>query len=134
MTIPGMLDLEDYTGKPACYGLNSDQIFAYIRDFVFEYLQLIQRFPMIYTKAPWWIQCTADSPTFHNLCPLVLANYNRQITTIPGRWATQHIWQYSEHYQYGGDADRFNGDMAALVRFARGPAPSNNITGFETAH
>lgn len=75
---------------------------------------------MLYTNPSWWTTCTGNSNAFVNTNPLVLARYSSTIGTVPGDWPYQTIWQYADSYAYGGDADRFNGDQAALVKLATG--------------
>ncbi|KAN0087340.1 Glycoside hydrolase superfamily [Elaphomyces granulatus] len=120
ITLPGMLDLEGYPNKPECYGLSQSAMVAWIRNFADTYHQLTSRYPMIYTGYYWWQDCTGNSNDFHSTSPLVLANYNSKPTPVPGDWPFYTIWQYNDHYQYGGDSDVFNGDITQLKKLATG--------------
>ena len=42
---------------------------------------------------------------------------------MPAGWVHQMIWQYSDHGTYPGDADVFNGSLAALRKFAAASSP-----------
>jgi len=75
---------------------------------------------MIYTTNDWWTTCTGNSKAFSSTCPLVLARYGSSVGTIPGGWGYQTIWQYSDSYTYGGDADTFNGELSNLKKLATG--------------
>ncbi|MCJ1317994.1 hypothetical protein MMC15_003321 [Xylographa vitiligo] len=120
ITLPGMLDIEYNPSGATCYGLSQSAMVSWIQDFVSSYHSKTTRYPMIYSTNDWWSQCTGESTAFHTTCPLVLASYNSEIGTIPGGWPYQTIWQYADTYTYGGDADRFNGDLAQLKTLATG--------------
>lgn len=120
ITLPGMLDIEYNPNGATCYGLSQSAMVSWIKSFVDQYHSKTTRYPMIYTTADWWNQCTGNSKAFSSTCPLVQANYNSQISTVPGGWPFETIWQYADTYTYGGDADRFNGDLAGLKKLASG--------------
>ncbi|OCK75562.1 glycoside hydrolase family 25 protein [Lepidopterella palustris CBS 459.81] len=119
ITLPGMLDIE-YGASSECYGLSASSMVSWISDFVDTYQSLTGRYPMIYTTNDWWTTCTGNSQAFSANCPLVLARYSSSVGTIPGGWPYQTIWQYSDSYTYGGDADTFNGAQSSLVKLATG--------------
>ncbi|KAJ2978677.1 hypothetical protein NUW58_g7423 [Xylaria curta] len=114
ITLPGMLDLEG-----SCV-LSASATVAWIRDFSNTYHARTGVYPLLYTNPSWWQSCTGNSNAFVNTNPLVLARYNSVAGTPPGGWPYYTIWQYNDAYPYGGDSDRFNGDMAGLLRLARG--------------
>lgn len=120
ITLPGMLDLESGLGAAQCWGLSPGKMVAWIMDFSDTYLASTTRYPMIYTSPSWWQTCTGDSDAFANTNPLVLAHYGGSVGPIPGGWPTYAIWQYSDSYAYGGDADLFNGEESDLHKLATG--------------
>lgn len=119
-TLPGMLDIEYNPSGPTCYGLSQSAMVSWIADFVNTYHSKTGRYPIIYSTANWWEQCTGNSAAFHTTCPLDLASYNSAIGTIPGGWPFQTFWQYNDHYAYGGDSMRFNGNFTQLKKLATG--------------
>jgi hypothetical protein len=119
ITLPGMLDLES-EDDGECWGLSASAMVAWIQDFSTTYHSKTTRYPMLYTNPSWWTTCTGNSNAFVNTNPLVLADYNSAIGTIPGGWPYETIWQYADSYAYGGDGDRFNGNQASLVKLATG--------------
>jgi GH25 family lysozyme M1 (1,4-beta-N-acetylmuramidase) len=114
-----MLDLETESDGE-CWGLSASAMVSWIQDFSDTYHSSTGRYPMLYTNPSWWSDCTGNSNAFVSNNPLVLADYNSAIGTIPGGWPYQTIWQYSDSYSYGGDADTFNGSEADLVKLATG--------------
>jgi hypothetical protein len=74
---------------------------------------------MIYSTANWWEECTGNAKGFSS-SPLVFVDYNSSPGTIPDDWKTQTIWQNSDKYQFGGDADIFNGSLEDLQKLASG--------------
>ncbi|KAF2496588.1 putative N,O-diacetyl muramidase [Lophium mytilinum] len=118
-TLPGMLDIE-YGPTSACYGLSTSAMVSWITDFVNQYHSLTGRYPMIYSTNDWWTTCTGNSKAFSANSPLVLARYGSSPGAIPGGWGYQTIWQYSNSYAYGGDADTFNGSLDNLKKLATG--------------
>jgi GH25 family lysozyme M1 (1,4-beta-N-acetylmuramidase) len=120
ITLPGMLDLESEGSSGECWGLSTSAMVAWIKDFSNTYHASTTRYPMLYFNPSWWQTCTGNSNAFASTNPLVLAHYSDSIGPIPGGWATYTIWQYADSYTYGGDADRFNGAQANLVKLATG--------------
>ena len=115
ITLPGMLDME-----AGCSGLSTTQMVAWIKDFSDQYHSLTGRWPVIYTNLSWWTECTGNSNAFMNDSPLMLARWSSSPGTIPGGWPFQTIWQYKDSNPYGGDSDRFNGDLTQLKKLATG--------------
>ncbi|KAI0198657.1 glycoside hydrolase family 25 protein [Astrocystis sublimbata] len=114
ITLPGMLDLEG-----SCV-LSASGAVSWIKDFSDTYHAKTGVYPLIYTNPSWWSSCTGNSKAFVNTNPLVLARYASSAGTPPGGWPYYTIWQFNDAYKYGGDSDTFNGDMAALLRLAKG--------------
>jgi GH25 family lysozyme M1 (1,4-beta-N-acetylmuramidase) len=129
-TLPGMLDIEYNPSGSTCYGLSTSAMTSWVQDFVNTYHSATGRYPMIYSTANWWEQCTGNAKNFANECPLVLARYGSSPGTMPGGWASQTIWQNSDKYTYGGDSDVFNGSDQALTQLAAGSgsAPTSTPT------
>lgn len=119
-TLPGMLDIEYNPDGSTCYGLSQTDMVSWISDFVSTYYSSTGRYPMIYSTADWWNQCTGNSASFSSNSPLVLADYASSVGTIPGGWPYQTIWQNSDSYTYGGDSDIFNGSESDLSKLATG--------------
>lgn len=118
-TLPGMLDLES-TSSGECSNLSASAIVTWIGDFSGSYHASTGRYPMLYTSPSWWVDCTGNSTAFAATSPLVLAHWSSSVGPIPGGWPSQTIWQNADTYTYGGDADVFNGDLAALTQLATG--------------
>lgn len=131
--------MESIASKPACWGLGTGEMVAWIgevssstpdrlrgeggadgKQFSERYRERTTRYPMIYTNPSWWRECTADSKVFGDTNPLVLARWASAVGAIPGGWAAQTIWQNSDAYEFGGDSDFFNGSEEDLRRFAMG--------------
>ena len=120
-TLPGMLDIEYGPSGNTCYGLSASSMVSWISDFVSTYHEATSRYPVIYTTASWWNQCTGNSEQFSKTCAISLASYGSStVGTIPGGWSAQTIWQNSDSYQYGGDSDIFNGDEDRLKALVSG--------------
>lgn len=115
-----MLDIEYNPSGATCYGLSQSAMVAWIQDFSNTYYAKTTRYPMIYSTADWWSQCTGNSAAFSSTSPLVLASYASSPGTIPGGWPFQTIWQNSDSYAYGGDSDIFNGAFSQLQKIATG--------------
>jgi hypothetical protein len=93
---------------------------AWVQDFVNTYYSKTGRYPMIYSTANWWSDCTGNSDAFHTTCPLFIAAFGSSPGTMPGGWPYQTIWQNADSYTYGGDSDFFNGDLTQLKKLATG--------------
>lgn len=120
ITLPGMLDIEYNPSGDTCYGLSAADMVSWIQDFVSTYQSLSSRYPIIYSTANWWEECTGNSDAFSSTCPLNVADYNGSPGTIPGGWPYQTIWQNTDDYSYGGDSDVFNGSEQDLQNLATG--------------
>lgn len=101
-------------------GLTASEMVSWIKSFSDEYHSKTGRYPMIYTNPSWWETCTGNSKDFSSTSPLVLAHYSSSVGAIPGGWSYETIWQYADTYTYGGDADKFNGDLTQLQKLAKG--------------
>lgn len=114
ITLPGMLDLEG-----TCPG-SVASVLDYIRSFVDTYHSKTGRYPILYTSTSWWEQCTGNSKSFSDNCPLMLASWGSSPGAAPGGWSYQTIWQNADSYSAGGDSDVFNGDLTQLKKLAKG--------------
>ncbi|RMD43170.1 hypothetical protein DV735_g1966, partial [Chaetothyriales sp. CBS 134920] len=120
ITLPGMLDLEYNPSGDSCYGLSASDLVDWISDFIETYNSSEGVYPLIYTSTSWWTQCTGNSDAFGSKSPLVIARYSSSVGDLPAGWSYYTIWQYSDSYTYGGDADSFNGDESQLQALALG--------------
>lgn len=120
-TLPGMLDIEYNPGSGNdCYDMSASSMVSWVSDFVEGYKDAMGVYPLLYTNRDWWSRCTGNSDAFIDKCPLVVASYSDSVGELPGGWPTYTIWQFSDAYEYGGDADVFNGDEAGLKKLAKG--------------
>nr|QNJ46219.1 GH25 muramidase [Aspergillus sp.] len=120
-TLPGMLDIEYNPYGATCYGLSHSAMVSWVNEFLNEYHSKTGVYPLLYTTADWWNQCTGNAHGFGNKSPLVLASYSSESPrTVPGDWQTWTIWQNADKYKYGGDSDIFNGDLTQLKKIVEG--------------
>jgi GH25 family lysozyme M1 (1,4-beta-N-acetylmuramidase) len=125
-TLPPMLDIEWPRANwnlPACYGLTTAQLTAWIRDFVNEVQARVGRLPTIYTNTNWWNPCTGSDASF-GASPLFIAGYLPAPPPLPPGWTSWTLWQYSDESQPSGllpgDQDVLNGDSTTLAKLADG--------------
>ncbi|MFD2362231.1 MULTISPECIES: lysozyme [unclassified Arthrobacter] len=131
-TMPPVLDFEfnPYEGRTingfyfgnTCYDMSPSQLQSWVKDFGNTVRSMTGRLPVIYTNTMWWNQCLGDPSGFGDY-PLWVAAYPSSPTNnagaIPtGSWAAYSIWQYSSTGPFAGDSNVWNGDYAALQRFA----------------
>ena len=122
-TLPPMLDIEYNPYGQVCYNMTPGQMSYWIREFSTTVHARTGRYPTIYSTTDWWNLCTGSDASFAATNPLFLANYSTSVGAMPAGWAHQMIWQYSDHGTYPGDADVFNGSLAALRKFAAASSP-----------
>lgn len=92
---PLVVDLENdpYRKNRDCYGMPAGRMISWISRFTAAVRKLTDRWPIIYTTAAWWRECTSDTRGFpHD--PLWLALYGRA-PSVPAQWARWTFWQYS---------------------------------------
>jgi GH25 family lysozyme M1 (1,4-beta-N-acetylmuramidase) len=128
-TLPGMLDLEGNPYGPRCYGLTNAQMVIWIKGFVTEYHADTSRYPVIYTNASWWQDCTANSRAFVSTDPLWIAHYASHAGPLPRGWQHYTFWQDADAGRFPGDQDVFNGSPAQLAALARGDTGSSGSRG-----
>ncbi|QRV88209.1 lysozyme [Ceratobasidium sp. AG-Ba] len=118
-TLPGALDLEGLDGVEC--GLSGAPMVNWIKEFVDTYYAATTRYPVIYTRTNWWIDCTGNSDAFGANSPLWIARYGDVVGDLPAGWSTWTIWQYSNSSATNpGDPDVFNGDSAGIAKLASG--------------
>lgn len=119
-TLPGALDLEFNPDGETCYGLSTKQMSEWVKDFSDTYHAETKRYPVIYTTASWWNQCTGSNADFGKNNPLWLARYADSPGKPPAGWETYSIWQFADKGKLAGDNNWWNGDEAGLSKFAKG--------------
>ena len=126
-TMPPMLDFEYNPYGQTCYGMTPAQLVSWVRDFSNTVKARTGVYPVIYTSAYYWNQCTGSNTTFGATNPLFIAYYPYLRSPLgspgpmPAGWTYQSIWQYSDSGAFPGDADVWNGTLAQLKSFATGP-------------
>ncbi|KAG8719439.1 hypothetical protein FRC08_002824 [Ceratobasidium sp. 394] len=116
-TLPGMLDMESGPHSK-CHGLSAARMVSWIKSFSDHYHAKTGRYPTIYTSLDWWKTCTGNTAAFGKTNPLDIAHYSPSVGTLPAGWTHWTFWQYKVVNNL--DYDYFNGDAAALARFAKG--------------
>jgi GH25 family lysozyme M1 (1,4-beta-N-acetylmuramidase) len=116
-TLPGVLDIEYNPYGDTCYDMSSDELVAWIHDFVDTYKELTGRDPVIYTAYNWWVPCVGDSADFAETNPLWVAEYDVDAPTLFGGWSVYTFWQYTDSPL---DQNVFNGDTSRLEALATG--------------
>jgi GH25 family lysozyme M1 (1,4-beta-N-acetylmuramidase) len=92
---PLVIDLENdpYKRNRDCYGMPGRRMISWIASFIAAARKLTARWPIIYTTAAWWRECTSDTRRFpHD--PLWLALYGTA-PRVPAQWERWTFWQYS---------------------------------------
>lgn len=107
--LPAVVDLETNPGGSTCYGLSRAAMVAWVEDFGDTYHARTGRWPVIYTPATWWAQCTGDLADFGGTNPLWATG---SLDRLPHGWTSYTFWQDL-------DRDYFNGDYDRLLAFAR---------------
>jgi lysozyme len=121
--LPLVLDLENdpYRAGAPCYALHGGKaaMIRWIAGFVGEARALTGKWPVIYTSASWWRECTGGTSRFRR-DPLWLAAYGRSRPAVPSTWGHWTFWQYSNAGRLPGigtaDLDYYQptGDLPAL--------------------
>jgi GH25 family lysozyme M1 (1,4-beta-N-acetylmuramidase) len=96
--LPFVIDLEDdpYRRGDNCYGLKVPAMIAWITGFTSAAEALTGQFPVIYTTADWWDQCTGDTAKFRR-APLWLAAFKGTPPTAPSPWPRWTFLQYNNN-------------------------------------
>lgn len=120
-TLPGALDAEYNPYGETCYGLDPVAMSLWLRDFSDTYRARTGRYPVIYTSAKWWDQCTGGNTGFGPNNPLWVPYYSDTVGALPAGWTHQTIWQFADVGPLPGDQDRFDGPLEQLRGLAAGP-------------
>ncbi|MCU1475592.1 MAG: hypothetical protein JWQ64_285 [Subtercola sp.] len=127
-TLPPVVDMEtnpygNVDGN-ICYDKTPAQMASWIADFSNTVLARTGIRPTVYTNPNFWQTCMAGNKNFVSN-PLFIANWTYNVAsgpgTLPASWSTYVFWQYADDGGtplFPGDQDVFNGDSAALKRFA----------------
>lgn len=94
--LPLVVDLENdpYNQAADCYGLHIPAMIAWIARFTAAAKDLTGKWPVIYTTAAWWQECTSSTGHFRR-DPLWLAAFDGTPPTLPSPWLHWTFWQYS---------------------------------------
>ncbi|HVT66832.1 MAG TPA: GH25 family lysozyme [Trebonia sp.] len=95
--LPLVVDLENdpYKRNADCYGESVPAMIAWIRGFSDRAERLTGRWPVIYTAAAWWAECTHSTGQFVR-DPLWLAAFDGTEPVLPSPWQRWTFWQYNE--------------------------------------
>jgi GH25 family lysozyme M1 (1,4-beta-N-acetylmuramidase) len=122
-TLPGALDIEWNPYGSTCYGLSASSMVNWVVDFSNTYHSRTSRWPVVYTAASWWNQCTGGSGAVASTSPLWVAHYGVSSPTIPGGFPFYTFWQYTSTGSVPGvsgncDVSVFNGSADRLLALA----------------
>ncbi|GAA1049796.1 GH25 family lysozyme [Arthrobacter russicus] len=129
ITLPPLLDIEynPYASLgDTCYNMAGTQMVNWIKEFSNRMMTLTGRYPVIYTTTDWWTRCTGNAAGFGNQALHVAAYNSVGPGTLPASWNQYSFWQYSDKGPTAGDSNIWNGDLAALKRFATVPDSAGN--------
>jgi len=114
--LPLVVDLEnDPYSTSDCYWFGRGRMIAWIAGFTSRVRTLTGQWPILYTTAAWWQECTGSTGRFgHD--PLWLADYDGGRPASPSPWTRWSFWQYSENGYLPGigwtDLDYFQSEGA----------------------
>jgi GH25 family lysozyme M1 (1,4-beta-N-acetylmuramidase) len=93
--LPLVADLENDPYKKAadCYGVRVPAMISWIAGFTARARALTGKWPIIYTTAAWWRECTGSTGRFRR-DPLWLAAFGGTRPTVPSPWPHWTFWQY----------------------------------------
>jgi lysozyme len=119
--LPLVIDLENnpYKAGDDCYRRNRRAMIGWIAGFVGQARALTGKWPVIYTAAGWWRECTGATNRFRR-DPLWLAAYGGTRPAVPATWRHWTFWQYDNAGRLPGiattDLDYYQptGDLPAL--------------------
>jgi len=99
---PLVVDLENdpYKKKSDCYGVSRGETIKWIAGFLAQAHKMTGRWPVIYTTAAWWSECTGGTSRF-NHDPLWLAAFGPSSPAVPAPWRRWAFWQYSDNGKLG---------------------------------
>ena len=93
--LPLVVDLENdpYMKKTDCYNVGIPAMIGWIAGFTRRAKALTGQWPIIYTTADWWRECTGSTGRFPR-DPLWLAAFGGTAPTVPSPWQNWTFWQY----------------------------------------
>jgi GH25 family lysozyme M1 (1,4-beta-N-acetylmuramidase) len=95
--LPLVVDLEnDPYSVSDCYRQGRGRLISWIEGFTRRARALTGAWPIIYTTAACWQQCTGSTDRFRH-DPLWLASYESKRPAAPSPWTRWSFWQYSEN-------------------------------------
>jgi GH25 family lysozyme M1 (1,4-beta-N-acetylmuramidase) len=95
--LPLVIDLEnDPYSVSDCYWHGRGRMINWIAGFTRRARALTGSWPIIYTTASWWQECTGSTGRFRH-DPLWLASYESGRPAAPSPWTRWSFWQYSEN-------------------------------------
>lgn len=113
-TLPGAVDLENYPGGTACYGLSQSAMRTWINSFVTQYHARTSRWPAIYVTTSWWSSCVGNYNPWAANSPLWVARWSSSVGTLPYGWSFYSFWQWADSGVFPGDQDVWNGSIDRL--------------------
>jgi GH25 family lysozyme M1 (1,4-beta-N-acetylmuramidase) len=114
-TLPPVVDLEwNPYGSAACYGISQTAMVGWISQFVDEVHAKTTRWPVIYTDAAWWTQCTGDKGAFAANDPLWTTQSMSGSAALPYNWTTLTFLSVPTDALHA----YYNGTLAGLTKFA----------------
>lgn len=89
-----MIDMETdpYNSSTPCYGLTQSAMVSWIEAFSNAIHDALGRYPVLYTDAGFWDQCTGGSSALAD-DPLWVASYDTSTPTLPEGFPTWVLWQ-----------------------------------------
>lgn len=93
--LPLVVDLENdpYKKGADCYGAGVTAMISWIAGFTARAVALTGKWPVIYTTAAWWRECTGSTGRFRHDA-LWLAAFGGTLPSVPSPWAHWTFWQY----------------------------------------
>jgi GH25 family lysozyme M1 (1,4-beta-N-acetylmuramidase) len=119
--LPFVIDLENDPYKKAddCYGRRVPVMIKWIAGFLSQAHRMTGKWPIIYTTAAWWQQCTGSTMQFRQ-DPLWVAAFGAPAPAVPSPWHQWAFWQYANNGSLPGlghvdlDYYRPTGDLPTL--------------------
>jgi lysozyme len=95
--LPLVVDLENdpYKKNADCYQNGVTAVNRWIAGFVNQVRALTGRYPVIYTTAAWWRECTRSTGQFRH-DPLWLAAFGGTPASVPSPWSRWAFLQYAD--------------------------------------
>ncbi len=124
--LPLVIDLENdpYRAGADCWGISRKAMIGWIAGFVDQARASTGKWPVIYTAAIWWRECTGATNRFRR-DPLWLAAFGGTRPAVPSTWRRWTFWQYDNAGRLPGiattDLDYYQptGDLPALRPLTR---------------